>query len=121
MASIRTITGLAFAMLSVPATPALAGTEAATALASADFALTAAKPALTGLTASRADREFKPMSQRSRDAAGKVVGEGTGPELPTTAVNYKAGKRGPVFEVGAFGGTVKPKPKLVHVALDWNF
>ncbi len=108
-------------MLTVSATPVLAGSEAVSALPQADFALRAGNPATTTLATNRTAREFKPMSQRSRDAAGKLVGEGAGPELPTTAVNYKAGKRGPVFEVGAFGGTVKPKPRLVHVALDWNF
>lgn len=50
------------------------------------------------------------------DGGGKTGRRLTGPTL-----SYHAGKRGPVIELGVLGGTVKPRQRLAHLALDWNF
>ena len=53
--------------------------------------------------------------QRHRAAIG--AGPATDPwaGLPNPSMSYRAGKRGPVIQLGAFGGA------LAHVSLDWDF
>jgi hypothetical protein len=63
------------------------------------------------------EQRMQPKAGTPRDfVPGKTDRYFRGP-----AVNYHAGDRGPVIELGLLGGTVMPIQRLAHLALDWDF
>ena len=65
-------------------------------------------------------RQKKPNGM-SRAEAAQAEFQQQGTSLSGPSWSYQPGAGGPVVELAALGAGKKGRPKLVHVAIDWNF
>jgi len=72
----------------------------------------------------RSGRSFSPSGAGVPpvDGSGAMIVQGAaGRHFRGPSLSYHVGRRGPVIELGMLGGTLKPKQRLAHLALNWDF
>ncbi len=128
----------ALVMLAFPASPALAKREAinqesgvaqpAPALRQTGYDLAPESPTLA--SNSKPQRSPAARPQRHRAAVKQVPTADLWANLPSPSMSYQAGKRGPLIQLGAFGGGMQPLRKqrdapgngtIAHFIVAWNF